>query len=70
MRSRWFLPALALCLGTTLTAQVIDFESNGLHYKTLTRNDVQRGGASCTRLMKTSATPLSRVYLSANRTRK
>jgi len=40
MGSRWFLLALALCFGTTLTAQVIDFESNGLHYKTLTRNGV------------------------------
>ena len=32
------IAVLVTCLAVSLHAQVIDFESNGLHYKTLTRN--------------------------------
>ena len=37
MRLRWFL---GLAVSVLLHAQVIEFESNGLHYKTLTKGSV------------------------------
>lgn len=36
----WSILAAALALSTNLAAQVIDFESNGLHYQAMTRNSV------------------------------
>ena len=36
----WSIVAATLVLSAGLTGQVIDFESNGLHYQALTRNSV------------------------------
>ena len=40
IRSMRFGPLICLLALTSISAQVIDFESNGLHYKTLTKSGV------------------------------
>jgi hypothetical protein len=40
LRGSWWWPFLLCSLAFSLSGQVIDFESNGLHYKTLTKNGV------------------------------